>query len=142
MNRDSIMSYQHEEYHILISIHDPFDRPPLIASNSARRALLTVPFHDINQEQMHIVTQLNEVAKKKKQLLPITEEQAKKIVEFVKEHIDYVSAIVCQCDAGISRSAGLAAALAKQLNGDDALYFKNYLPNTRVYNLILKEFQK
>ena len=65
---------------------------------------------------------------------------AKKIVKFVKKYLNDVELIVCQCEAGISRSAGIAAGLAKCIDGDDDYFFKRYLPNSLVYSMIRKEW--
>lgn len=67
---------------------------------------------------------------------------ARDILSFVALHKDDVELIVCQCEAGISRSAGVAAALSKIYNGTDEYFFKHYLPNTLVYSTILKEYHK
>ena len=69
---------------------------------------------------------------------------AKEIVDFVANFVTWenLELIVCQCDAGISRSAGIAAALAKCLNGDDKYYFKHFLPNSLVYSQIIKEWNR
>jgi predicted protein tyrosine phosphatase len=48
--------------------------------------------------------------------------------------------IICQCDSGISRSSGMAAALSLIYNKDDLWVFNNpkYRPNMHVYRTILK----
>ncbi len=46
--------------------------------------------------------------------------------------------ILLHCDAGGSRSPGIAAAIAKILNGDDAEWFKRYTPNMFVYRTMLE----
>jgi hypothetical protein len=45
------------------------------------------------------------------------------------------------CGAGVSRSAGVAAALGKWLNNDDGFIFNNfsYCPNFTCYRLVLNE---
>ncbi|HVH42669.1 MAG TPA: hypothetical protein VM925_10005 [Labilithrix sp.] len=49
-----------------------------------------------------------------------------------------VERIVIHCDAGISRSAAVAAALSRALRGDDTEFFTGkYKPNMRVYRLLL-----
>lgn len=47
-----------------------------------------------------------------------------------------VHTIICQCDAGVSRSAGCAAAIRQYYHGDGIKYFANeiYSPNINVYN--------
>ena len=53
----------------------------------------------------------------------ITDEDAKKICEAVNEMKDFVTQIIVHCEAGVSRSAGVAAAIGKYLNGDDMFIF-------------------
>lgn len=69
----------------------------------------------------------------------MSDEDAKNIVNFVFKHND-VNNIVVHCDAGISRSAGVAAALSKIFNNDDMEYFSQesiYEPNMCCYREIL-----
>jgi predicted protein tyrosine phosphatase len=65
-------------------------------------------------------------------------EHARQIWDFVLRHRETVERIVVHCDAGISRSPAVAAAIARTLNGDDAEFFGGrYSPNMRVYRLLL-----
>ena len=67
-----------------------------------------------------------------------SKEQAQQILDFVEKHRD--CQIVCQCEAGISRSAGVAAALSIIYNNDKAKWvFENrrYFPNMYVFKTIL-----
>lgn len=72
----------------------------------------------------------------------ITVDDAKKILSFVESKIDKVSFIVVQCEAGISRSAGVCAGLMKIYNGDDFEIFDNprYAPNMSCYRMILETY--
>lgn len=65
------------------------------------------------------------------------ETHAKAIKEFVELHKD--GNFIVQCDGGVSRSAGVAAALMKFYNGDDTPIFDNprYCPNMRCYRTML-----
>jgi protein-tyrosine phosphatase len=65
-----------------------------------------------------------------------TDDQAKQIVEFVKGNSD-TATILVNCEAGVSRSAAVAAALAKFFNGDDTLMFKKSCPNMFVFRKML-----
>ena len=51
--------------------------------------------------------------------------------------------MIIQCDAGVSRSAGVAGALMKYYNGDDSEIFENpkYRPNMRCYRTMLNELE-
>jgi hypothetical protein len=67
--------------------------------------------------------------------------EARHLVNIVKAKRNYVSKIFVHCGAGISRSAGVAAALGKWLNGDDSFVFDNpkYCPNRTCYRLVLNQ---
>jgi protein-tyrosine phosphatase len=69
----------------------------------------------------------------------ITDEQASEISDFVFKVRDEADKIVVHCEAGISRSAGVAAAIMKYLNGDDWGVFDNprYCPNNTCYRKVL-----
>jgi protein-tyrosine phosphatase len=89
-------------------------------------------FYDLIKKENH---------KKYGSIGPITDHQATDIVTFVHKHVDKVKLIVCQCDAGISRSAGLAAGLSVALHADDTHLYKNhYRPNVAVKNAIKKAY--
>ena len=62
---------------------------------------------------------------------------ADKILEFVSTYALDIDLIVVHCEAGISRSAGCAAALSLIYNKEDQYYFDNYLPNMLVYRKII-----
>lgn len=52
------------------------------------------------------------------------------IKKFIYAH--NVNRIIIHCDAGVSRSAGIGAALNKYFNGRDQFYFDNYCPNMHI----------
>lgn len=66
---------------------------------------------------------------------------AREIKEFVDKHIeaDDFNEIIVHCEAGRSRSAGVAAALMVYLNNDDSAIFNSgmYNPNMLVYRTML-----
>lgn len=62
---------------------------------------------------------------------------ARQIWDFVLAHQAQVTCLVLHCNAGVSRSPGVAAALARVLLGDDADFFARYQPNSRVYRILL-----
>lgn len=66
---------------------------------------------------------------------------ANQIKEFVEKY-NNVKNIAINCGAGVSRSAGVACALALIYNGDD-FYIRNtnkYIPNNKCFYLTLKAF--
>lgn len=67
-----------------------------------------------------------------------TDSHAREIWRVVDKVLPDIDAIVCQCEAGISRSSAIAAALEKHLNGEgsERYYFETFLPNTMVYAIM------
>jgi predicted protein tyrosine phosphatase len=57
---------------------------------------------------------------------------------FVLQHRATIERVIVHCDAGVSRSPAVGAALGRVLNGDDAEFFAGrYRPNMRVYQMML-----
>ena len=136
MNRYSIAEYRETSPHIIISIGDPFDREPApICEQPACKGILRLQFHDWDDKQRIVLERSS--SPESKRMVFYSEQQAKQVFDFIQTHINSIQTIICQCDAGISRSAGMAAALSKILNGTDAYFFKTYIPNSRVYRLTL-----
>jgi predicted protein tyrosine phosphatase len=122
--------------YIVISITTPEAPQALLAECPHRREVLRLQFHDIEEPQPELTVVSGEVVRL------ITEEDARSIVEFVQKHRGSVRLIVCQCDAGMSRSAGVGAALSRWLQKEDAAFFRHYLPNQLVYRTILGAWEK
>ena len=73
---------------------------------------------------------------------PIQKKDAKAIVDFVEKYKDSVDEIVVHCFAGVSRSAGVCAAIMKALTGKDNEIFGNdfFVPNMMCYSMVMEEF--
>lgn len=114
---------------IIISIRSIGDKPPkklFLHSNPQVKNFITLAFDDVTTYCQGYY--------------PITEQQARKIAKFVMRYKDSrVEQIVVHCDAGISRSAGVAAAIAQYLNGNDDDFFVRspYHPNMTCYSKVL-----
>ncbi len=67
--------------------------------------------------------------------------EAPKIAEFVDSNLKMNKNIICQCDYGVSRSAGLAAAIMEHYKHEGIKVFANYryTPNQFVFNKVLAE---
>ena len=67
----------------------------------------------------------------------MSDEDARIVALFVQRHLD--DRIIVHCDAGISRSAGVAAAISKHFTGDDSEFFCSgqYRPNMWCYRKTL-----
>ena len=113
---------------IIISIRSIGDTPPkklYLHSNPQIKDFTTLAFDDVTAYCQGYC--------------PIDERQARKIAKFVMRYKDSVEQIIVHCDAGISRSAGVAGAIAKYLNGNDDDFFVRgpYTPNMTCYHKVL-----
>lgn len=69
---------------------------------------------------------------------------AKAVVDFTEQFIrgqPDLEYVLLHCDAGISRSPAVAAAIAVMLGESDKRFFRHYKPNMRVYRKILNEWE-
>ena len=127
-NRNEIKDYTTDKKHIVFSIRDSNTKRVKLPDNDNRVATMWLEFSDLDKEV--------------KGYKLFSKSNAKDILDFVKMFKDKIELIVCQCEAGISRSSGIAGALSKIFNGDDDYFFKHYIPNRLVYKLILREAEK
>jgi len=134
-NREKIISLDGllNQKHIVISICEPdmgLDFPEL-PENPNRLGVLRLSFTDI--DDIDAAKQIGQAH------YLMTKEQAEEVVVFVKKYANSIETIVCQCDGGISRSSGMAAALSKIFNWDDSWVFdsKEYVPNMFIYSMII-----
>ncbi len=123
----SILTASPQVPYVIISISDKPESLPDIQQNEHCKGLLQLCFHDVDKDFRRFKT--------------ISDEQAQEAVDFIQSHIG-IDLIICQCDAGISRSSGMAAAIAKAFNGDDEQFFRRYMPNTAVYRKVLVKLQE
>lgn len=122
---------EHPEQSIVISITDcSRGFPSIHKGDSANiRAILKLKFDDVTEDNNEYTA--------------ISMKQANKIVEFIKNYPD-IDRIIVHCEAGVSRSAGCAAAILKYLKNDDSQIFddKYYKPNMTVYHKVLNAFME
>jgi len=111
----------------VISIRDPGTRPARVRRPAGLRDTLFLAFHDAEPtENLALPPEIR----------PMSPDDAEEIWNFVLRHKPHVGTIVCHCEQGMSRSPAVAAALAKALGEDSAVFFAEYQPNMFVYNLI------
>lgn len=143
LNEEQAQVYAFEQPHVNISIRTPGSpKPELSPLATGRRASLFLEFHDVTDPALDGKA-LSELLGHPVQgnIKCFTPEQAKQIIEFYNEWKDSVGLVVVNCVAGISRSAGTAAALSVIAGQGDEFIFKNkrYHPNMLVYRLLLNE---
>jgi predicted protein tyrosine phosphatase len=63
---------------------------------------------------------------------------AQELLEFVERMWDEVEVFLIHCEAGLSRSPGVASALAKIYYDDESLWQTYCFPNQLVYRLLLE----
>lgn len=133
MSRSNAYKYQfknHNEKTAIISITDVDASYNNIhcTSQNGIKAVLALKFEDVERGYPDCITFAD----------------AEKIVDFVNAYKDKVDTIIVHCEAGISRSSGVAAAITKYFGGDDKSIFDSpkYCPNMACYNAVLEAFKQ
>lgn len=135
MNRIACENYclrKHEETSIIISIKSITDKLepkiPITEKNNIR-AVLRLSFDDCDKE---------DDSKNCMQL-----KDGYKIADFVNKWYSQVDRIIVHCDGGISRSAGVIAAIMRAKEGNDFPIFDSTTkhPNMTCYLMTLKGFR-
>ena len=112
---------------LIISIRTFHDLIPIELADNSIINLIHTEFFEFNDEIVELP-----------QLHCITDEDASRIAKTVKKYKNKVQQIIVHCDVGISRSAGVAGAIAKYLNNDDNKFFMApYCPNMTCYTKVL-----
>ena len=132
MNRQQAIEYchqPHDEKVAMISIYTPIEEyhdEPFMSTiiGNGVEEILRLGFFDIDNSYPSIEGKM-------------TIDDAELIVDMVERNMD--KKIIVHCDAGQSRSTGIAAALSRFYNGDDSEYFNNpeMAPNHLCYDLVL-----
>lgn len=120
---------------IIISIRDPNKvKPEFNINNSSIKDILYLSFYDISEETKSIFGGY-------KSMSPI---DAILIRDFVLKWQGEIDAIWVQCEMGMSRSAGIAAAIMEYFDMDSKEILENnqYYPNKLCYNLTKGAFNK
>jgi predicted protein tyrosine phosphatase len=122
----------HDVAHVIISITSSTDDVASLRIHPTCRGVLRLAFVDAEVgSPPYIGSDL------------FSQEQARSIWDFVRQHVGQIERIVVHCDAGVSRSPAVAAALSRVLNGDDAAFFGGpYRPNMHVYRTLLETHRR
>ena len=131
MSRSNAIRYAmeaHSEAAAVISISDCDKDSPVLELNPdngiAARCMLK--FDDVERGEVNAITAADVL----------------KIVEFAADAAKEQDMLIVHCEAGVSRSAGVAAAIMKAVNGSDMEVFRNrrYVPNMTCYRAVLDAF--
>jgi len=122
--------YPHDEKIAVISISDCDKDYPILNNNKKNGIAHICKFHfdDVEEGGLHC----------------ISENDAGHIASFIGRVKDNIDMLIVHCEAGISRSAGVAAAIMKFINDDDTVVFDNpmFHPNMTCYKKVLNAFQE
>lgn len=137
MSRREVCWYceeHHDEPCVMISISDPrmwYDSSPFVSSENKVVDILELMFSDADKPGLDVYC--NEAGVEDL----MSDEDARRVAEFVAKYRG--ENIIVHCDAGISRSAGVAAAIMKHLSGDDSRIFDSsrWHPNMWCYRKTL-----
>lgn len=116
----------------LVSITDPGAELARVPRVVGCRAVLRLAFHDATPGAGAM-----EMAADVEVMRP---EHARAIAEFAVKHRADVGAFVVHCEAGMSRSPAVAAAIAEYLGDDPGRFFDRYQPNAWVHTLTREAF--
>ncbi len=130
-NCERYCTQKHTKSSMIISIKSSWDRelPHLSRTKeNGVKYILSLSFDDLTQED--------------NPKFCMQESDGKKVAEFVNEYYDDVDLIIVHCDGGISRSAGVGAAIMRVKEGDDFPLFDSQTkhPNMTCYLRTLKGF--
>jgi hypothetical protein len=143
-SRSSIEEVKTDKLFSLISIIEPIDYrvatndwqrihtsfPAMAANKPNCVSSLCLRFYDTDQ---YINTDTGLM------ISPINDFQSKLIANFaVNCFEENIEELYVNCAAGISRSAGVAAAISKFYTGDDKYFYDKYIPNRYVYMRVLE----
>jgi predicted protein tyrosine phosphatase len=131
-SREVAERYSCELKHAVLSITDPGMGQARLAANPNRLGLLRLSFDDVDPR----------LGYRGSSVRLFDERHARESAEFVTSHLTTTELLVVHCEFGRSRSAGIAAAVSRWRNGDDAEFFTRFDPNRHVYGLMLRELQR
>ena len=136
LSRFSISTVNPGVNHFIISITEPENEYPTLNINNNCLNWIRLCYTDEDKPDEA------EFFGRSKYMFSAT--QADAMLESIFRFKDQIDLIICQCDGGISRSSGTAAALSVILNGnktDDWIFnSRKYIPNMFVYRKILNRY--
>jgi predicted protein tyrosine phosphatase len=117
-----------EKSYGVIRLLSPEGHYPELKNNQYFKGIVKIECHDVlKQSNKYII---------------FNDDHAEEIVAFLNKVKNDIETLYISCDAGLSRSPAVAAAITAILGEDDMIYFIKYLPNNHIYNTILKVYRK
>ena len=134
MSREACERYckqKHDRSSVVISIKSTWDRvDPKVFAN------------DINGVKHILFLAIDDIEAEDDPRFAMNEDQGKIVADFVNAYYDETDRIIIHCDGGISRSAGVGAAIMRVKEGSDYPVFRSRRksPNMTCYLVTLKGF--
>ena len=135
ISRSAAASFVPDKNCVIVSVTDPGRDNVVYSACESVKGILRVQFHDIGQ--LPDMPGIDPRIFMPDDCVPFSGVEASAILDFITNNLADIEMVVCQCEAGISRSAAIAAALSRIYNGDDSYFFENYMPNIDVYNSMI-----
>lgn len=110
--------------------------------------LLQLKFDDVSEEIYEEILgrkpSVREMKKLSEKFHMVSDEQAKSIAEFILPVYEEMDTLICQCEYGQSRSAGVAAAVLEYFTRSGITIFAahNYYPNKLVFKKVLHQLNR
>ena len=115
--------------YVVVSIANPGSPHPELRESPHRLGVLRLAFDDVEPNRRD----------SRGGRTPMTPGQAREILAFVEAHLERLELIVVHCEAGVSRSPAVAAALWRWLEGTRGPFFERFRPNAHVYRTMCDE---
>ena len=115
-----------KDQYLIISISDRYQEPPTFRYDPDLLGVCYLNFDDVEKGEKNCISEIDVY-------------KLKLFLSGAFNKHTHVENIIVHCGAGVSRSAGMAAALMKFYNNDDSPIFDNpkYCPNMTVYRMVL-----
>lgn len=107
----------------IISISNSYDSIPLFAQNQNIKKKLYLFFDDVDFGEPCCISKMD----------------AQRIAEYIRSMDESIEQLIVHCEAGVSRSAGVCAAIMKATTGKNNEIFDNpkFHPNMACYRTVL-----
>jgi predicted protein tyrosine phosphatase len=139
LSREKAEAYRDEHrLYAMISITDP-DYPEANLQNDPNCvAVLRLAFHDFSEGPEEL---LRLAPDEIDHFVPPEPHHAREIVRFYRAVAPQIQKLVIHCEAGVSRSAAVGAAIAHCLRQSDAQFYRASHPNHRVRRLVIEAWE-
>ena len=132
LDRDGVRAIRHSQPYCVISITDPEKRHASLKEDPNRTGTLLLKCNDVAESSARIKSVAQSLG-------AFSDAMANEVTQFVRERMTAGTRLfVINCEAGVSRSAGIASALSWHFNHDESFFIVHYKPNQWIRKQLLK----